>query len=105
MSDTFNLDRKMNMDNNIDPNGRKWNIVHIKGTALYTARPEPYRDDIVFPDEFKGRWTKPTLLDKQIKLYLTRAWNKADEATAKSERRIQAAKEAKKKREVASDKE
>jgi len=97
MSETFNLDRETNMQHNIDPTGRKWEIKQIKGTALFVGVPNPYRSDFVCPDEFEGRWTKPDLLMKQIKLYLTRAWDKSDEAKMKAERKAQAAKEAAKK--------
>jgi hypothetical protein len=84
MSVTFNLDRHMNVENSIDPTGKKWEIFHIKGSALYEARPNPYNAQTEIPDEFKGRWTKPTLLQEQINLFLSRTWDAAEEAQRKS---------------------
>ena len=84
MSETFNLDRKMNIDNNIDPLGKKWEIFHLKGSALYEARPNPYNAATEIPSEFQGRWTKPDLLQSQINLYLNRAWDKAEDAAKKA---------------------
>ena len=99
MSDTFNLDRQMNIENNIDPTGKKWEIFQIKGSALFEARPNPYREDIVIPDEFTGRWTKPTILQDKINLFLNRMWNKAEEAQKKTaaNKRAHEAREATKK--------
>ena len=77
MSEKFNLDRELNIRESVDPRGVKWNIMHIRGTALYEARPHNNKSDI--PDEFIGRWTKPDLLKQQIDLYLNRAWDKAEE--------------------------
>ena len=95
MSDTFNLDRHTNIANNIDPTGKKWEIFHIKGSALYTARPNPFNEQTKIPGEFEGRWTKHTLLQEQINLYLTRAWDAAEEAQrmAASRKRTQSMKE------------
>lgn len=84
MSDKFNLDRQMNVDNNIDALGKKWEIVHIKGSALYEGRCNPYDERVATPKEFEGRWTKPTLLDKQIKVYVNRTWDMAEEAAKKA---------------------
>lgn len=94
MSETYNLERQQNLENSIDPTGKKWTIVHIKGTALYEARPEPYRSDIVTPGEFEGRWTKPSLLQDQISLFLNRAWDKAEAVAQKMERKAHASKQA-----------
>ena len=99
MSETFNLDRHQNVEHNIDPQGKKWNIYHIKGSALYEARPEPYRVDTEIPDEFKGRWTKPTLLDQQIKLYVNRAWDAVELAQKKAAANKRAAEQRQKTRE------
>ena len=95
MSGTFNLERQTNVANNIDATGKKWEIVHIKGSALYEARPNPYRSDFVCPKEFEGRWTKHTLLDQQIKLYVNRSWDQAEKVKAANARQAQAAKEVK----------
>ena len=75
MSETFNLDRELNIEHNVDALGKKWNIVHIRGSSLYEARPEPYRSDFQCPEEFGGRWTKPTLLQDQITKYVTSTWD------------------------------
>ena len=84
MSDTFNIDRHVNIENNVDALGKQWQIFHLKGSALYEARPNPYRADTEIPDEFKGRWTKPHLLQEQILKYLNRSWDHAEEAAKKS---------------------
>lgn len=83
MSEEFNLDRKVNIDNSIDPTGKKWEIIHIKGSALYEARPNPYNAQTAIPDEFSGRWTKTHQLQDQINLYLNRAWDASEEAAKK----------------------
>ena len=79
MSETFNLDRKMNIDNNVDALGKQWNIVHIKGSALFEARVEPYNAQTQTPKEFEGRWTKPDLLQSKITAYLNRSWDQAEQ--------------------------
>jgi flagellar hook protein FlgE len=84
MSETFNLDRHTNIENSIDPTGKKWEIYHIKGSSLYTARPNPFNEQTKIPEEFEGRWTKHTLLQEQINLYLTRTWDAAEEAQKKA---------------------
>lgn len=80
MSEKFNLDRQVNIENNIDATGKKWEIVHLKGSALYEARVNPYNAQTNIPKEFEGRWTKPILLEKQIKKYLNASWDAAEEA-------------------------
>ena len=97
MTDKFNLDREIAIEKNVDPTGRKWEIVHLKGSSLYEARPNPYRVDTQIPDEFAGKWTKHTLIKEQIKLYLNRAWDASELATQKNARKAQASKQAKKK--------
>jgi hypothetical protein len=98
MSDRYNLERQHNIENNIDPTGKKWEIYHIKGSALYECRPNPYNPQTTIPDEFKGRWTKHTLLQDQILLFLNRAWDKAEKEAQKLERKNQATKESKAKK-------
>lgn len=93
MSEVYNLERQQNIENRIDPTGKKWEIYSIKGSALFECRPIPYNPNTIIPDEFKGRWTKTTLLLEQVLLYLNRAWDKADAAKLKNDRRNQAAKE------------
>ena len=97
MTDKFNLDREIAIEKNVDPTGRKWEIVHLKGSSLYEARPNPYRVDTQIPDEFAGKWTKHTLIKDQIKLYLNRVWDASELATQKNARKAQASKQAKKK--------
>jgi hypothetical protein len=89
--EVFDLNREISTERNIDPLGRKWDIVHLKGSSLYECRPNPYNAATEIPDEFKGRWTKPVLLQEQVKLYLNRSWDKADQAAlhAASRRRSQ----------------
>jgi hypothetical protein len=84
MSETFNIDRHVNIENNVDALGKQWQIFHLKGSALYEARPNPYRADTEIPDEFKGRWTKPHLLQEQITKYLNRSWDHAEQAAKKA---------------------
>jgi hypothetical protein len=100
MSETYNLEREQNIENNIDPTGKKWEIYHIKGSSLYEARPIPYNAQTTIPDEFIGRWTKHTLLTEQIKLFLNRVWDAAELKTRKLERKSEAAKESKAKKQT-----
>lgn len=93
MSDTYNLERQQNIENNIDPTGKKWEIYHIKGSSLYEARPIPYNAQTTIPEEFEGRWTKHTLLTEQINLFLHRVWDKAELAAKKLERKAEAGKQ------------
>lgn len=82
-AESFNLDRDLNIQNNVDALGRKWHIVHIRGSALYEARPEPYRSDFQCPDEFKGRYTNTPMLLERIKVYVTKTWDNVDNKAAK----------------------
>lgn len=93
MSD-FNLDREMNVRENIDATGKKWVIYTERGRHLFFARPEPDRADAVIPKELSGRWTKKMLLDEAIKLHVKSSWDHAEEVTARNARKAQAAKEA-----------
>lgn len=89
----FNLDREMNIRNNIDAQGKKW-VVHIKrGSNLCFARPEPDRADAHIPDLLAGHWTKVGMLNEKIKMYVTESWDKADELAKRAARKAQAAKE------------
>ena len=87
MSEEFNLDRELNIQHNVDALGKKWNVVHIRGTALYEARPEPYRSDFQCPKEFAGQWTKPPVLKELITKYVTRTWDKSEKASQKNDRK------------------
>lgn len=80
MSEAFNLDRKISMENMIDPTGKKWEIKGERGTALVQARPNPDRADAQIPDEFHGKWTSPTVLKERITVWLNKQWDKSDEA-------------------------
>lgn len=90
----FNLDREMNIRENIDATGKKWVIYTERGRHLFFTRPEPDRADAVIPDILQGRWTKRMLLDEAIKLHVKKSWDRAEEVAAKQARRAQAAKEA-----------
>jgi hypothetical protein len=94
MSESFNLDRKVNIENSIDPTGKKWEIFHIKGSALYEARPNPYNAQTKIPDEFSGRWTKTQKLQEQIDLYLNRSWDASEEVAKKAAGKARAKKAA-----------
>ena len=98
MTEEYNLDREIAIEKNVDPTGRKWEIVHLKGSSLYEARPNPYRADTQIPDEFGGKWTKHTLLNDQIKLYLNRVWDASELAAKKNARKAHASKQSKKKK-------
>ena len=101
MSDTFNLDREVSIERNIDANGRKWVIHMNRQNGLCYVRPEPDRSDAVIPKEMKGLWTKPSLLQPRIKDYLVKTWDKADAANAAAERKREAAREQQSKKKVA----
>lgn len=101
---TYNLERQTNIENNIDPTGKKWEIFSIKGSSLYEARPNPYNPQTTIPDEFQGRWTKHTKLQEQINLFLNRSWDKAEEVARKMERKAQASKEVQKEEKKAAPK-
>ena len=98
MTEEYNLDREIAIEKNVDPTGRKWEIVHLKGSSLYEARPNPYRADTQIPDEFAGKWTKHTLIKDQIKLYLNRVWDASELAAKKNARKAHASKQSKKKK-------
>lgn len=77
----FNLDRKINMQENIDPQGKKWEIKkQNKSGSLYVAVPNPYRADFVCPKPFSGAWTLPSTLQEKITSWLNTQWDKAEKA-------------------------
>lgn len=78
MTEKFNLDREISIDKNVDALGKKWNIVHIRGTALYKVIPDPAPHNYMVPKNMQGLWTKPSLLDDEIKKYLKESWDLAD---------------------------
>ena len=91
----YNFDRAQKEAEQIDALGKKW-VVHVqRQNGLSFARPEPDREDAVIPKEFAGQWTKPSLLIEQIRTYVARTWDKAEEVAAANERKAQAAKEQK----------
>lgn len=90
----FSLDRNYSEENNIDSQGRKWMIHSSKShPGLVWGRPEPDREDAQIPKQFSGKWTSKDRLQKQINVYLTADWNKAEAAMAQAARVAQAAKE------------
>lgn len=94
MSDTYDLDRATREAENIDALGKKWNVVVNRQNGLSHARPEPDRADAVIPKELEGKWTKPSLLKKQIQGYVKSTWDIAEKAVEKARRKAEAAKEA-----------
>jgi hypothetical protein len=82
----FSLDRQQNIANNIDASGKKWEVLHKRGTAMYLARPVPDRKDAVIPARFAGFWTKAQLCQDQITMYCEQSWNEADRIAAKNRR-------------------
>ena len=96
MSDTFDLDRAVSIERNIDANGRRWVIHANRQNGLCYARPDPDRSDAHIPEVFKGLWTKASLLQTRIDDYLVKSWDQADAANAAAERKREAAREQKK---------
>jgi hypothetical protein len=96
----FDLDRDTNIKNDIDAQGKKWEVKRDRGRALYLARPNPDHERAVIPKQMEGLWTKIDLLRDQIKKYVVESWNHADAVAQKNERKRAAeaeqAKEAKK---------
>jgi hypothetical protein len=74
----FNLDRKISIENHIDPTGRKWEIKGERGSALVHVRPNPDREDAIIPREFGGKWTSPSVLNEKVVQWLENQWNKSD---------------------------
>jgi hypothetical protein len=101
MTDKFDLDREVSIQNGVDAEGKKWVIKAQRGNGLLYARPDPDRENAVIPKDLSGLWTKIGLLQKQIGIYLDKSWNQAEEAKLKAERKAQAAKEAAAKRKAA----
>jgi hypothetical protein len=98
MSEQFNLDRHLSIENNVDALGKQWKIVRAnRENALLKAIPEPFRADFVCPKEFYGLWTSKDKLQEKITLYLNKSWDQAELSKVKKERVVQAEKEAPKK--------
>ena len=92
----FNLDREVAIERNVDATGKKW-VIHVnRQNGLCYVRPEPDRSDAVIPEQMKGLWTKPSLLQPRIESYLNASWDKADAANLAAERKREVAREAKK---------
>ena len=87
MTEKFDLNREMNLENAIDAFGKKWHVMHIRGTALYEARPEPEVNGWKMPTQMEGRWTKPNLLKEKIDQYVLETWDMADKKSIKAERK------------------
>lgn len=75
----FNLDRKISIENHIDPTGRKWEIKGERGSSLVHVRPNPDREDAVIPRDFAGKWTSPSVLNDKVVQWLESQWNKSDQ--------------------------
>jgi len=93
VTEVFDLDRQTNLKENIDDQGKKWEVKQERGRALYFARPNPDRADAVIPKNMQGQWTKVELLKTEIRKYVSESWAKADVAAAKALRTKLAAKE------------
>lgn len=94
MTEKFDLDRETNLKNNIDAQGKKWEIKQQRGRALYFTRPNPDRADAVIPKNMQGQWTKVELLMTEIRKYVREDWDRADVVAAKALRVKLAAEEA-----------
>ena len=90
MSEQFTLDRDANLQQNIDPTGRKWAIHTKRGSNLFYARPDPDREDAVIPTLIEGHWTKITLLQERIDLFLQRTWRDSDRQAERNRRTVEA---------------
>jgi hypothetical protein len=80
----FSLDRQQNIANNIDASGKKWEVLHKRGTAMYLARPVPDRKDAQIPARFAGFWTKAQLCQDQIRMHCEQSFQEADRIAAKN---------------------
>jgi hypothetical protein len=83
----FNLNRKLSVENKVDPTGKKWTIHGERGSALVHARPEPDRVDAQIPKEFAGKWTSVAVLTEKIDTWLGRQWDHADRVTLQNARK------------------
>lgn len=93
-NEEFSLDREMNIENNVDATGKKWNVHTERGRHLFYALPEGARPDAIIPDKLQGKFTKRMYLETEIKRYVQESWDHADRIAQKNERKAQAAKEA-----------
>lgn len=91
MSEVFDLDRDTNIKNNIDAQGKKWEIHKDRTNHLLYARPAGGRADSVIPDSLQGAWTKHMLLKERIELYVKESWDHADKINQRNERKRLAA--------------
>ena len=91
--ETLTIDPQESIKNNVDALGKTWKVYYGRGSGLCFARPDPDRTDAVIPDNMKGRWTKPSLLQEQITKYVTETWEKAAKADKALERKREAARE------------
>jgi hypothetical protein len=83
----FNLNRKLSVENKVDPTGKKWTIHGERGSALVHARPEPDRSDAQIPKEFSGKWTSVAVLTEKIDTWLHRQWDHADRVALQNARK------------------
>lgn len=91
----FSIDREESISKNIDATGKKWNIVPVRGHALYKIDPMDAR--ITVPECLQGKWTKASWLQDELTKFLNETWDKSTAKAQKEERTIQAKKEEKKK--------
>lgn len=93
--ETYNLDRQIAIENNVDALGKKWEITKAgRESNLLIAIPNPYREDFVCPKPFAGKWTSNDLIQEAITLYLNQSWDQAEAIIQKNARKKAAAEEA-----------
>lgn len=93
--ETYNLDRQIAIENNVDALGKKWEITKAgRESNLLIAIPNPYREDFVCPKPFAGKWTSNDLIQEAITLYLNQSWDQAEAIAQKNLRKKIAAEEA-----------
>jgi len=75
------------IQNNRDPRGIKWGIGKVIGTALYHVDILEGNKNSSIPDNLKGKFTNPTLAQKEIEKYLNDAWEFSDRQAQKLARK------------------
>lgn len=90
------VDRNYCIENQTDAFGNKWEVFHIKGTALYELhvvegnkrinRDNPLQEDpSKVSIKLSGRYTKPQYALETLTKYLNVSWDAADKKNKKKE--------------------
>lgn len=81
------LQRRYALENNIDPRGNKWGIGKVVGTALYHVDLVEGNKNTNKPKMLSGRYTNPTLAQKDIEKFLAMVWDENDAHVQKTARK------------------